>query len=93
MLLSGSLPVALKAMDWPTLVTTSTVGRLMLPLGAWLVVVVGGVTVTVRVAGVGSARPRASVTVSCTVKVPAVLNTTVGFCSALLVAPPPKFQL
>ena len=48
------------------------------------------VTVTVRVAGVGSANPKESVTVNVTVKVPALLNVTdPGSCVVELEIPEP----
>ena len=52
-----------------------------------------GFTVTTRLSGVGSARPRPSVTVKVTVNVPALANATrPGFCWVEFAAPPPKFH-
>ena len=89
MLPSGSLPAPAKATVAPLATERSAAGAVMVAVGGLLP---EATTVTTRVAGVGSARPLASVTVSDTVNVPAVLNTTVGLCAVLLVAPPPKFQ-
>src|SRR6185436_20086481 len=89
-LLFGSLPVPVKLTLWPAAIVTFAVGVSMTPFGAWFAV---AVTVTVRVAGVGSARPSASVTVNVTVNVPAVLNTTApGSSTVEFVAPPPMFH-
>src|SRR6185503_16020741 len=87
-LLFGSEPVPVKLTLWPAAIVTLAVGVSITPFGAWF-----AVTVTVRVAGVGSARPSASVTVNDTVNVPAVLNTTApGSSTVEFVAPPPKFH-
>src|SRR6185503_3388344 len=89
-LLFGSEPVPVKLTLWPAAIVTFAVGVSITPFGAWFA---APVTVTVRVAGEGSARPSASVTVNVTVKVPALLNTTApGSSTVEFVAPPPKFH-
>src|SRR3989304_3257630 len=61
---SGSLPVPAKSTLWPARMVWSVAGAVIVPFGGWFG---GAVTVMIRLAGVGSARPRASVTVNVTV--------------------------